>query len=324
MAEQDIEERFRQPENWQWGKMKNERGHDLRYGFSRHATREETKAHIVYVEGVSEFAEKTFELARKFNKKACDFWVMDRFGQGLSGRFLSNHFKQHSEGLHHDVADITKFAREIVPKDGKPIILLGHSTGGLIGLLTAYDVPDVFAGMSLTAPLLGFARPPIIYEREHWFARMPMPSFIRNRFIPGGTGWRPRDEKRCDIPNEDYSSDPDRAYVHDKWLVEKSALRMGSVTMGWVKEICNAMMIVRDPDWLKGIKIPIHVFTAGQDRLVNNSFTYDAISHIPDAKITYFPKGKHDMPMEIDEIQDIIISGTVALADRKPSGPQPR
>lgn len=318
----ELEERFLQPENWQWGIMTNERGHDLRYGFAHPANGEKVKAHIVYVEGVSEFAEKTFELARDFNKASCGFWVMDRYGQGLSGRFLSNQFKQHSEGFHHDVADIVQFARNIVPRDGAPVILLGHSTGGLIGLMAAHDAPDIFAGAALTAPLLGLARPSIIYEREHLFAKLPMPPFIRNRFIPGGTKWHVRDEKRSGLTNEDYSSDPQRGYAHDRWLLKKSGLRMGSVTMGWVKEACESMMTVRDPDWLKEIKIPIRVFTAGQDRLINNSFTYEAVPHIPDGDVTYFPTGKHDMLMETDDIRDAIISGTLALADKK-SGPQP-
>lgn len=323
MSEQDLEERFREPENWRWETMKNARGHALRYGFSLPAGGEKPKARIVYVEGVSEFAEKYFELARDFNKASCGFWIIDRYGQGMSGRYLSNKFKQHSEGFHHDVADITQFAREIVPKDGAPVILLGHSTGGLIALMAAHDAPEVFAGASVTAPLLGLAQPPIIREREHWFARLWMPRFIRESFIPGGTEWRPREEKRCDMPNEDYSSDPVRMHVHDQWLVEKSELRMGSVTMGWVREACKAMMTARNPEWLKEIKIPVHVFTAAQDKLINNRFTYEAVPHIPHAEITFFPNGKHDLLMETDDIRNAaIIRGTLALAERKP-GPRP-
>ncbi|MBI4030233.1 MAG: alpha/beta hydrolase [Proteobacteria bacterium] len=322
MSEQDFEERFRQPVNWQWGTMKNARGHDLRQGFSLPADKNELKGRVLYVMGVSEFAEKTFELARDFNKASYGFWVVDRFGQGMSGRYLSNKFKQHSEGFHHDVADITQFARETLPDDGAPVILLGHSTGGLIALMAAHDAPDVFAAASLTAPLMGLNRPPVIREREHLFAALPMPKCVRERFIPGGTSWRPRDEKRCDMPNEDYSGDALRMHIHDRWLVEKSELRMGSVTMGWVGEACRAMMTARDPEWLGEIKIPVHIFTAAQDRLINNRFTYEAAPHIPRSEMTYFPNGKHDLLMETDDIRDIIIAGTVALAGKKP-GPLP-
>jgi alpha-beta hydrolase superfamily lysophospholipase len=97
---------------------------------------------------------------------------------------------------------------------------------------------------------------------------------------------------------------------------------MGSVTLGWVKEACKAAMTARNPDWLREIKIPVHIFTAGQDRLINNRFTFEAVKHIPDAQVTCFPRGKHDLPMETDDIRDAIIRETVALADRKPR-PQP-
>lgn len=322
MSEQDLEERFREPENWRWETMKNARGHALRYGFSLPADGEKPKAHIVYVEGVSEFAEKYFELARDFNKASCGFWIIDRYGQGMSGRYLSNKFKQHSEGFHHDVADITQFAREIVPKGGAPVILLGHSTGGLIALMAAHDAPEVFAGASVTAPLLGLAQPSIIRGREQWFARLWMPRFVRESYIPGGTNWRPREEKRCDMSNEDYSSDPARMHVHDQWLIEKSELRMGSVTMGWVKEACKAMMIARNPEWLNEIEIPVHVFTSAHDKLINNFFMYEAAAHIPHSQTTFFPKGKHDELMETDDIRSPIITYTAALPERiKPKPP---
>lgn len=323
MSEQDFEERFRQPDNWQWGTMKNARGHDLRCGHSLPANGNPPRAHIVYVMGVSEFAEKTFELARDFNKASCGFWVMDRFGQGMSGRFLSDKFKQHSEGFHHDAADITQFARESVPDDGAPVILLGHSTGGLIALMTAHDSPDVFDAASITAPLLGLSHPSIMYEREHWIAALPMPDFVKNSFVLGGTSWRPRDERRHALINETYSGDPVRMHIHDLWLVERSDLRLGSVTMGWLKEACKAMVAARDPAWLREIKMPVHIFIGGQDMLINNRFTYDATPHIPDQQVTYFPNGKHELLMETDDIRDVVIRHTVELTDRKPRPPQP-
>jgi lysophospholipase len=91
---------------------------------------------------------------------------------------------------------------------------------------------------------------------------------------------------------------------------------MGSVTLGWAKEACKAAIMARNPDWLREIEIPVHIFTAAQDKLVNNRFSHDAMSHIPDSQLTCFPTGKHDLLMETDDIRDVIISGTVALADR--------
>jgi len=322
MSEQDLEEQFRQPGNWQWGTMKNVRRHDLRYGHSLPVDGNRPKAHILYVMGVSEFAEKTFELARDFNREACGFWVIDRFGQGMSGRYLPNKFKQHSEGFHHDVADITQFAREIVAEDGAPVVLLGHSTGGLIALMAAHDHPDVYKGASLTSPLLGLELPRFVKNREHLFLKIaPFLSPFKNMYVLGGTRWRPRDEKRCDVPNEDYSSDPKRMHIHDTMLIKNPDLRVGSVTIGWFLEACKTMVAARNPKWLQEIKIPLHIFTAGKDALINNQHTYDAIAHIPDCEPIPFPNGKHDLLMETDDIRNTIIAHTVALPERRKPKP---
>lgn len=296
--------------------MVNARGMTLRCG-SVLPESEKTLAHILYVEGASEFAEKTFELARDFNRAACGFWVLDRAGLGLSERYLSNRFKQHSGNFTDEAADIIQFAREVLPQDGAPIILLGHSTGGLVALTAAHDAPEgTFAGVAATSPLLGLNRPGIIKNREHIFANLLLPCFVRESFIPGGQEWRPREDRWGDMSPEDYSGDPDRNAIHDYWPWLDKALQVGAVTMGWVVEASKAMIRARDPEWLKEIKMPVHIFTAGKDRLVNNQHTLDALPHFNDAAHTEFPDGGHDLPMERDAIRDVVISTTVNLAKR--------
>ena len=312
MDEQELQERFREPTGWRWGAMENGRGQTLRYGSSVPA--EKPSAHILYVEGASECVEKTFELSRDFNRASCAFWALDRAGLGMSERFLSNRFKQHSEGFGYDSADIIKFAKKVIPDDDAPIVLLGHSTGGLIALMAAHDAPDVFSGVSVTAPLLGLKRPPIIRDREHIFAKLPLPSFMRKWFIPGGQEWMPRNERRGEMCNEDYSGDPQRAPIHDNWPQHNERLRVGAVTIGWVIEASKAMVQARDPAWLNEIDLPVRIFIAEKDKLINNSYTIEAVPHFKNATRTDFSDGRHDLLMERDSIRDVIIADTVALA----------
>ncbi len=316
MDGQDLQERFREPAGWQWGAMQNARGMALRHGYS--IPTEKPMAHILYVGGASECAEKSFELARDFNRASCGFWVMDRAGLGLSDRYLSNRFKQHSEGFSHDAADLIRFVKEKIPADGAPIILLGHSTGALIALTAAHDAPGVFSGAALTAPLFGLNRPAIIKNREHIFAKLPLPRLIREAFIPGGQSWRPRNERRSEMCCDDYSMDPDRKLIHDYWPENNEKLRVGAVTMGWTVEACKAMMLARDPAWLKKIDMPVHIFTAAKDNLVNNAHAIKALQHFKNALHTDLPDGRHDLPMERDHNRDVVIAGTLALAKNTP------
>jgi len=319
MQEQDdLEERFYQPADWQWGTTVNDRGHTLRYGSL--PTKEKPVAHIIYVEGASECAEKTFEMSRTFNQAACGFWVLDRAGLGLSDRLLTKKFKQHSEGFHHDAADIIRFRHDIVPDDGTPVILLGHSTGGLIALMATHDSPDSFAAAALTAPLLGLSQPTVIKNREHIFARLPLPQFLRTFTMPGHEKWKPRDADGYSMSTDDYSGDDKRKEIHDYWPRKNKDLQIGSFTLGWLSEACKSMVMERNPAWLKEVKTPLHIFTGGDDKLINNEHTYKAIQHLPNIQHTHLPDGRHDLLMERDHIHDTIITNVIKMA-HKPPGP---
>ena len=91
--------------------------------------------------------------------------------------------------------------------------------------------------------------------------------------------------------------------------------------MGWVVEACKAMAQARDPVWLNEIKMPVHVFTAAKDRLVNNAYMIKAMPHFKNATRTDFPDGRHDLLMERDDIRDVIIADTIALA-KSVTGPR--
>ena len=97
MSRPKLEERFTQPKNWLWRQFNSVRDGALRFG--QLAEHEAPRAHVVYILGLSEFSEKTFELARDFNNMACNFSVFDRYGQGASPRYLDDPHKQHSDGI---------------------------------------------------------------------------------------------------------------------------------------------------------------------------------------------------------------------------------
>ncbi len=311
--------RFQEPAGWQWGSMKSTHHTLQRYGGL--LPEGPVLAHVIYIEGLSEFAEKTFELASDFNKESCGFWVMDRVGQALSGRYLADAFKQHSLGFHNDARDIMKFIRTVIPDDGRPVILLGHSTGGPIALLVTHDAPDLAGAAVLTGPLLGFQNP-VVRGRERLFAHIPPIPRLLERFILNGHPWRPRTHPHSEMKPEDFSSDPQRMHVHDYWQKKKPELRVGSPTFGWLKSACRAAELLRDPAYLREIQKPVMVFTAGHDRLVNNERTLDAVAHLPQVSYTHFHNGKHELLMETDNIRSYIIRSVADLAKTLP--PRPR
>lgn len=299
MFRQGLPKRFKKPKGWLWGQFNNARGATLRFGqLSKH---KEPLAHIVYVEGLSEFAEKTFELARDFNKMACNFSVFDRHGQGKSTRYLSNPHKQHSEGLDHDIDDLIQFCREHIPAD-EPVVLLGHSTGGLITLLALEREPDLFKGAAVTAPLLGL-RIDYVANVEDVIARIPFPKSMRERYIPGGKDWEARSHPDSNLRPEDFSSDPKRNMISDYWKIKEPDIQAGSPTLGWVKEMCKGMVKVRDPEFLKNIKRPVLWMTAGQDKLVALKPILEVIKNMKNKRHLHFDEAQHEILVEKNKIR---------------------
>ena len=304
MFKQGLPSRFKEPKGWLWGEFTGARGEPLRFGTLRsHKT---PLAHVVYIEGLSEFAEKTFELARDFNRMACNFSVLDRHGQGKSARYFGSNDKQHSDGLDADVEDIIKYCREHIPP-GEPIVLLGHSTGALFALLALEKAPDLFKAAILTAPLLGFENP-FVKNLEGFYANICFPQWLRQNYAGGGGPWKSRDSDESSLKPEDFSSDPVRNKVSDYWPQHDPALQAGSATVGWVHEMCKAVIKVRDPAFLQRITMPMLIFTAGDDALVTEKPAHDAAQHMKKATCFRYEHGKHELLMETDTIRKDLLS----------------
>jgi lysophospholipase len=296
--------------------MTNDRGAALRYGVS--LPEGKPLAHVVYVEGLSEYAEKTFELARDFNRESCGFWVYDRQGQGLSSRFLDDPGKEHSQGFDHDVADLARFIRTVVPKDA-PVIILGHSAGALISMLAAHDDPGLADGVVMSAPLMGINNP-LVKSKERLWASLPEPRWLREHYIPGTDAdiWK-RADPRNHLRTDDYSSDPERKFVHDYWREKSPDLRTLAPTWGWVQEACRAIMETRQPGYLESIQTPMAIFSGGNDIRAYNKYTFNAVARLPNATHVHFDKGKHELLMETDDIRQPIIDAVLAMARRAAS-----
>jgi lysophospholipase len=306
-----LQARFKKPKKWQWGDFANKRNETVRYGFLKAAN---PKATIIFVPGLSEYSEKTFELSRYFNKQSCDFWTYDRHGQGYSGRFIKGKQAQHSQGFDHDVKDLVKLVNDVIKPDN-PVIILGNSTGGMITLMAGHDHPDKFDAIISTSPLLGF------YDQTfrrlgNIVTKIPMPKYLEEKPTRGNGSWAPRSSKETQHDPDDYSSDPVRNKIHDHWMKKDPELRAGAPTLGWGRHAIQAHKRIKNPRYLRNIKRPVLIFTAGKDLLVDNEPVFEAAKHIKDVEHIHFKRGKHELLMETDDIRDVVLDKTMRLVNK--------
>lgn len=292
--------RFREPEGWRWGHFHNAAGAKIRYGTIEPLGT--PRATVVGVPGFGGFAEQWFELVRDLTARGFAVRLMDWRGQGGSDHYLPNTHKYHAQGYGRDVADLQQFVGSIVRQESsRPLLLLGHSMGGHLGLRHLATHPGLFRGAFLTAPLLGVKtvkHAPGLVARV---ARLMNLIGLGTRYIPGHADWffRPH----YTVEDSTLSHDPIRYRVAQLYYQLKPELRIGGATWAWLDHTFRSVAWINRESVLRSIETPVFIVQAGADHLVDNALQDRAATLMPHAELHRFAGAKHDILMEKDEIR---------------------
>lgn len=304
----DLEERFLMPEGWRWHVFKNAQGNPIRFGTVAPKSGI-PDAVVIGLQGLGEFTEKYFEIARTLLDYNLSFWMIDWQGQGKSHRHLKDRQKRHSSGFEQDVDDLHFFLMEYVkhsavhPDVGRiPLVMLGHSLGANIGLHYLKQHPDMFACAAFTAPLIGIQALRFLPNWSSLGVTAALKEAMDQAYLEfGGKEWHPlmRAHKRNDI----HSSDPVRKGVHNAWCQYDEELQVGNITYGWLHEAHLSCIRLQKADALKDIQTPCLFALAGKEKLVDNRIAKKVISRMPHAELLVLPESRHEILMEQDPIR---------------------
>ncbi|MCB1530957.1 MAG: alpha/beta hydrolase [Rhodospirillales bacterium] len=301
----DLAPRFLPPEGWEEDYFNNPKtGHKIRYGYVLPKT--PAKAAVVCLGGLSEFAEKYFETARDMLERGFSFWTMDWKYQGLSKRHDVNVHKRHSDGYEQDILDLDHFVTQIVrPETKAPLLLLGHSMGGNIGLRYLSRTPGTFKAAAFSAPMLGIKALDPYGPLANLLLFLLRPFY--DSYVPGGKDWH--EEMRTSRKTDIFSSDPVRKEVHNAWCLARPDLQVGNPTLGWVRESMKSCRALQQDGALEKIDIPVLLACAGKDTLVSNALIRRAAQHIPQAVLLELPGAYHEILMERDSLRGVFLKG---------------
>lgn len=316
----DLEPRFLPPEGWRWHKFTTPRAQKLRFGsvFPKDSV---PHAVVICLPGLSEFGEKYFELAHNMLDRNLAFWVLDWAGQGQSDRHLKNPHKRHSFGFQNDIDDLHYFLMEYVkhacvhPDVGRiPMVMLGHSMGGNIGLRYLQQHPDMFECAAFSAPMLGIHAMGLIPH----FIKSPLLSvlaecFGKNYVLGGG------DFSAKNRPSDGtgiFSSDPERDKIHNVWSLHDPALQVGSVTWRWLYEAYRSCRKARKKINLSASQTPCILATAGKEKLVSNDRIRAAAKILPNAEHLNLAGARHEILMERDEFRTPFLRAFESLIEK--------
>ena len=197
---------------------------------------------VLLVHGLGEHAGRYERVAQRFNQWGFDVRGYDHFGHGESGG--ERGALTSDDRLIDDLREMVEAARTRTP-DGRPLIVLGHSMGGLVAAKYVARHPNTVDGLVLSSPALA--------TRVNGVQKLllrTLPRIAPELRVANGldTRWLSHDPEveRC------YRADP---LVHDRI----SARLARFIAEGGPEVVAQA------PHW----KVPTLLMYAGDDRLVD-------------------------------------------------------
>lgn len=263
---------------------------------TRHWEADTPRAAVLLVHGLGEHSGRYEEVGERLASAGLETFAWDQRGFGASGgdRAWVDRFPQ----LHDDVEDRLAAVRAAVP--GRPVILYGHSLGGLIALgyaLSDRPQPDLVV---LSAPGIddNAAR------WKHWLAPVLGKAAPRMRIANG-------------IPDTMLSRDPARQEA-----AHQDPLMLRSSTAGFGARFFEEQARVRAA--AHGLTIPTLVIHGLADPIVPARAT-EALGALPVVTRLTYPGVRHELhnepegPQVLDDVVAWIDARLAGLAGPSPS-----
>ena len=197
---------------------------------------------VLIVHGLGEHAGRYEAVAQRLNEWGFSVRAYDHFGHGQSGG--ARGVLPSENRLVDDLGEMVDSARVRTP-DGLPLIVLGHSMGGLVAASYAAAHPAQIDALVLSSPALA----------THMTRSQKALVHVLHRVAPNlraGNGLRTRW----------LSHDPavERAYLQDRLVHDRISPRLARFILEGGPQV-----VAQAAQW----KVPTLLMYAGQDRLVN-------------------------------------------------------
>jgi alpha-beta hydrolase superfamily lysophospholipase len=120
--------------------------------FYRHYPSPIEKSRLVIAHGLGEHSGRYDNVIKKLFPKGISIWALDHRGHGQSDG-ARGHISSFDEYL-NDLGGVIEIAKTGISENTK-CFLLGHSMGGLIALMFAFQNPNRIDGLVVSSPSLG-------------------------------------------------------------------------------------------------------------------------------------------------------------------------
>ena len=266
---------------------------------------------VVLSPGRTEPIEKYFEVIGNFLARGFCVLAHDWRGQGLSARLLPDRLKGHARAVEEFLDDYDRLLNAFETRAPKPWIMVGHSMGGVLNLLSLEADDSRFAGAMLSGPMLKIKTG----KRSMWSVKLAV-------------RWNLRHGKAGDFLLNDADDPFDHTFEKDalttdegryaQWRQQLYAcphLAVGGPTWGWLAFGLDAGERALKPRALKAVSVPVTVVQAGEDDRVWKQTNQWAAKRLARGRYVEVAGAKHEVIMETDAHRAEFLAEFDALAD---------
>ncbi|MBU0859202.1 MAG: alpha/beta hydrolase [Alphaproteobacteria bacterium] len=295
---------------WREDFFTNMRGERLRYGHAPAIDPDNSRGTIVMTHGYGEHIELYNHAIRFYQERGFNVWMMEWQGHGRSDRHdpvcdTCEDGTDGPRGMLSHMKDLERFTNDIVQKEpGKPVIMSTNSMGGHIGLLALKYNPDMFDGAIMSTPMFDIYRlglPAFMRPAVQWMfnmlAKTPLADFqlpgdvkLLNALTGVGNNLKDSPQGEMDIRRE-WNQATRRKYAD---------IQIDRPTPEWVAAAYNTIVPSLKDSFLRAVKTPMLVGSAGKDNLVDNAAIAQVAQHTAQTEVVSLPSAEHSLWFEND------------------------
>ncbi len=263
--------------------------------------------------GRAEPIEKYYEVIRDL--LARDFCVVahDWRGQGLSARLLTDRLKCHARSADEFLDDYQRLLDTFEDRAPKPWLMLGHSMGAALNLLTLVRGETRISGALFTNPMLRMKTG----KHSLWSV-----NFQTNWQVNHGRGtdYIPEifdDPFEHTFENDALTHDPARYELWREQLFACPHLAVGSPTWGWLHFALKiGEDLLKDKNKAaKKVRAPITLVVSGDDHIINKTFARPFAKKLGKATCVEIAGAEHEVLIEADEYRVQCMAEFDAMAE---------
>lgn len=266
---------------------------------------------VILSPGRTEPIEKYFEVIGNFLARGWCVLAHDWRGQGLSARLLPDRLKGHARAVEEFLDDYARLLDTFEDRCPKPWIMVGHSMGGALNLLTLESGESRFAGAILSSPMLRVRTG----KRSMWSVKLAVRWNIRHGQAGDYVLGDPDDPFDHTFEEDALTHDESRYEMWRQQLYACPHLAVGGPTWGWLAFALDAGERALKPKALKAVKIPVSFVQAADDDKVWKQTNRWAAKRLGRGRYVEVPNARHEVIMETDDMRAVFLNEFEAMAD---------